>query len=92
MSSVDLERSGPLSIGQSPLAVRAILGNARLSMREGEAAAEGDMFRPAQETFTSEDDRKGIDDSFNERPGRRRPTTGDRMPPLLRLPALNHRS
>jgi len=80
VSSVDLERSGPLSIGQSPLAVRAILGNARLSMREGEAAAEGDMFRPAQETFTSEDDRKGIDDSFNEPLGAdvQRPETGCR--------------
>ena len=53
---------------QAPLAVRAMLENARLGLREGEAAAELEMPRLARETFTSEDGRTGVR-TFRE-PGR----------------------
>ena len=45
---------------QAPLAISALLQNARTAVREGEGAAELDMPRLARETFNSEDGRAGI--------------------------------
>lgn len=46
---------------QAPLAIKAMLDNARRGVREGEAAAELEMPKLAQRTFSSEDGRAGID-------------------------------
>ncbi|GAA5168821.1 crotonase/enoyl-CoA hydratase family protein [Pseudonocardia eucalypti] len=45
---------------QAPLAIRAVLENARRALRDGEAAAELEMPRLAQRTFSSEDGQAGI--------------------------------
>lgn len=50
---------------QAPLAIKAMLENSRRALRDGEAAAELEMPRLAQQTFTSVDGRAGID-SFRE--------------------------
>ncbi|MEB3371363.1 crotonase/enoyl-CoA hydratase family protein [Saccharopolyspora mangrovi] len=46
---------------QAPLAIKAVLENSRRALREGEAAAELEMPRLAQQTFNSEDGQAGID-------------------------------
>lgn len=50
---------------QAPLAIKAVLENSRRALRDGEAAAELEMSRLAQETFISEDGQAGIN-SFRQ--------------------------
>jgi len=45
---------------QAPLAIRAVLENSRRALRDGEAAAELEMPRLAQQTFNSEDGQAGV--------------------------------
>jgi len=50
---------------QSPLAIRAVLENSRRALRDGEAAAEVEMPRLAQQSFNSVDGQAGIN-SFRD--------------------------
>ena len=45
---------------RAPLVVQAVLSNGHRAMREGEAAAEIEMPRMAQQSFNSRDGRAGI--------------------------------
>lgn len=54
---------------QAPQAIKAVLENSRRALRDGEAAAEIEMPRLAQQTFRSEDGQAGVDSFRQPGPG-----------------------
>jgi enoyl-CoA hydratase/carnithine racemase len=55
---------------QAPLGVQATLHNARLALREGEAAAEAELVPTVVKLFASEDARLGLESFFTRQPAK----------------------